>query len=389
MYLGQYNNVPHRRLFWTFITVVIIAALAVANFTLTRATITIHPKQTKKVSEVNITIDIHAVKPDFSSSVLPGRILELEGEITEDITNISLRRTEDFSSGIVEIKNIWKKDFYLRKGAELVQGESPEALGNKPKNIFLLDEETTAPANGSVTATVTAKKPGVAGNIPPGKFYFLRMSRWNRERIWAESKEAFSGGEKEIRVVTEEDINRAVNKVAEDLGKRELEKMKSQISTDEKTYPSLTRVEIIESHASVEPETETEKFQMRVRGKVSAIVLNEKDLKEMAIEKFKGSVGASSEISKINKGQIKYELDDSQTNDGKAKVKVIISGILVPKLSSQIFEKQPIIGYNYNALRERFSKFPEIDFIEVKFFPAWKKSVPSFKSQINFEVGVK
>jgi hypothetical protein len=375
-----------------------LAALAVINFALARATIVIHPKIERKESAINLAIDTKTLKPDFSSGILPGRILESQGEITKNITDVSARKVEDFAKGTVKIKNIWKKDFFLQKGAQLVVGESPasnasrsdagrpETIGASPKNIFVLDNDTVAVAEGEVSAAVTAKNKGLAGNIPPGKFYFLRMSKWNRERIWAENENNFTGGEIETKVVSAEDIARATQFAAEELGKQEIEKLKKDVPTDSKLSPALTRVEILESRASVAPEAQTDNFQMFVRGKVSSIVFNENDLKGIAIEKFKAQVGVSQEIAELDENGIKYELSDISGNDGKADVKVIVPAVLAPKLPSKILDKKSIVGYNEAALRERYAKFPEIEAIDVKFFPFWTKSVPSFEGQIGFEV---
>ncbi|PIU78277.1 MAG: hypothetical protein COZ28_01855 [Candidatus Moranbacteria bacterium CG_4_10_14_3_um_filter_44_15] len=388
MHLGRYDNSPSRKFFWLFVLLVTIVAIVVISLTLARATIIIHPKIEKKSNVISLAIDAKALKPGIANGILPGRIMESQGEITKDISDVSLRKTEDFAKGTVKIKNIWKKDFFLQKGAQLVQSESPEAVGLDPKNIFLLDNDTVAIAEGEVTASITAKNKGLTGNIDPGKFYFLRMSQWNRERIWAENEENFSGGEIETKVVSADDIARATQFTAEELGKQEIEKLKNQIPADSKLSPALTRVEILESRASVAPETTIDNFQMFVRGKVSSIVYNEKDLKDTAVEKFKEQISANQEISEIDEKNIKYELSDISGMDGKADVKISIPAILTPKLPSKMLDKKAIIGYNEAALRERYAKFTEIESIEVKFFPFWVKSVPSFEGQVGFEIRV-
>jgi hypothetical protein len=389
MHLGRYDNSPSRAFFRIFVVLVFLVALAIINFVLARATIVIRPKIEKKESGIELIIDTKILKPDFVSGVLPGRILESQGEITENVTDVSTRKVDDFAKGTVKIKNIWKKDFFLQKGAQLVVGESPEVVGTAPKNIFVLDNDTVAVAEGEVTATVAAKNKGIAGNIPPGRFYFLRMSKWNRERIWAENEENFSGGEIETKIVSADDVAHATQSTAEELGKQEIQKMSGQVPADSKLSPALTRVEILESRTSVAPETPAENFDMFVRGKISTIAYNEKDLRDTAIEKFKSQISINQEISEIDEENIKYELSDIGGADGKAEVKVIVSAVLTPKLPSKILDKKSIIGYNAAALQERYAKFPEIDSIDVKFFPFWVKSVPSFEGQVNFNIEAK
>lgn len=386
MHLGTYNNAPHRKFFWVFLLLVLVMAGVVINYTLARATIIIHPKVEKKASQVNITIDAKAQKPDLENSIQTGKIVEIQGELNQTVAAETLHKVEDFAKGAVTIKNIWKKDFFLQAGAQLIEGDSPETVGLAPKNIFVLDSDTNVPANGEIEAAVTAKNRGLAGNIPPGKFYFLRMSQWNRDRIWAENETYFSGGEKETRVVSQDDIIKAIQRTAEDLGKQEIEKIKLQTADNEKVSPALTRVEILESRASVAPETEAENYEVYVKGKVSTIVFNEKSLKDMALEKFKEQVGSDREIENIDENSIKYELSDLSGNDGKAEVKITVPAVLMSKLPSKILDKQAIIGYNASALRERYAKFPEVDSIDVKFFPFWVKSVPSFEGQTSFDV---
>jgi hypothetical protein len=386
MHLGRYDNSPHRKFFWVFVLLVAIAAGVIINYTLSRATIVIRPKIENKSTEVKLTVDAKALKPDLSSLILPGRIVESEGEINRDAGTITVRNVEDFAKGTVKIKNIWKKDFFLQTGAQLVQGDSPESVGDGQKNIFLLDHEVNVPANGELEAPVTAKSKGISGNIPSGKFYFLRMSKWNRERIWAENESEFSGGEIETKVVTQDDISKAIQIAAEELGKQEIEKLKGKLASEEKVSPGLTRVEILEGRASVAPETVAGSFQVFVRGKVASIIYSEKDLKEMGIEKFKAQVSANQEIVSIDENSIKYELTDLSGDDGKAEVKITIPAVLMSKLPSKILDKKSIVGYNKNALKERYAKFPEVDSIEVKFFPFWIKSVPSLESQVGFDV---
>ena len=389
MHLGRYDNSPSRAFFRIFVVLVFLVALAIINFVLARATIVIRPKIEKKESGIELIIDTKILKPDFVSGVLPGRILESQGEITENVTDVSTRKVDDFAKGTVKIKNIWKKDFFLQKGAQLVVGESPEVVGTAPKNIFVLDNDTVAVAEGEVTATVAAKNKGIAGNIPPGRFYFLRMSKWNRERIWAENEENFSGGEIETKIVSADDVAHATQSTAEELGKQEIQKMSGQVPADSKLSPAITRVEILESRTSVAPETPAENFDMFVRGKISTIAYNEKDLRDTAIEKFKSQISINQEISEIDEENIKYELSDIGGADGKAEVKVIVSAVLTPKLPSKILDKKSIIGYNAAALQERYAKFPEIDSIDVKFFPFWVKSVQSFEGQVNFNIEAK
>lgn len=386
MHLGRYNNSPSRKIFWIFVILAVAGAFVVINFTISRATIVIHPKIEKKENAISLTIDTKTLKSNFTNGILPGRILESQGEITKNIPDVSTRKVEDFAKGPIKIKNIWKKDFFLQKGAQLVQGESPEAVGFGPKNIFVLDNDTLAVAEGEVTANVTAKNKGLSGNIPSGKFYFLRMSKWNRERIWAENEESFWGGEIEIRIVSPDDIARATQATGEELGKQEIGKMSGQVPVDSKLSPALTRVEILESRASVAPETQMDNFEIFVRGKISTIAYNEKDLRDTAIEKFKSQVSVNQEISEIDEDGIKYELSNIGGADGKAEVKVFVPAILTPKLPSKMLDKKAIVGYNESALHERFAQFPEIDSIEVKFFPFWVKSVPSFEGQVGLEI---
>jgi hypothetical protein len=386
MHLGRYDNSPSRKFFWFFVFFAGLAALAIANFTLARTVIVIHPKIEKKNAAISLTVDTRALKPDPANLILPGRIIESQGEITKEVSEVTTRKVDDFAKGTAKIKNIWKKDFFLQAGAQLVQGDSPESVGTGLKNIFLLDHEVSVPANGEIEAPVTAKNKGLAGNIPPGKFYFLRMSKWNRDRIWAENENAFIGGEIVTTIASQDNINQGIQQTAENLGKQELEKIKNQLSAEEKVSEGLTRVEIIESRASVAPETTVDKFQAFVRGKVSSIAYSEKDLKEMAIERFKSQVGASQEIASIDENSMKYELSDISGTDGKAEVKITIPAVLMAKLPSKILDKKGIIGYNASALRERYAQFPEVDSIEAKFFPFWIKSVPSFEGQIGFDI---
>ena len=91
MHLGTYNNSPHRKFFWAFLLLVLVMAGLVINFTLARATIVIHPKIENRSTEVNLTVDAKALKPNLEDLVLPGRIVESTGEITKDVNVVTAR----------------------------------------------------------------------------------------------------------------------------------------------------------------------------------------------------------------------------------------------------------------------------------------------------------
>ena len=100
--------------------------------------------------------------------------------------------------------------------------------------------------------------------------------------------------------------------------------MKTKLSSDEKISQGLTRVEILESSASVAPDAAIQNYQATVKGKVSSIVYNEKDLENMAIEKFKSQVSSNQEVVSVDDKAIKYELSDISGTDGKAEVKISV-----------------------------------------------------------------
>lgn len=144
---------------------------------------------------------------------------------------------------------------------------------------------------------------------------------------------------------------------------------------------------MIEKKATVAPGAEAESFDINLKIEVQGVTINETDLETITEKRVQALSETNEEFVKYEPDSFNYSLTELNLLDKKAVIKAKIKGLFQTKLSSKVFDKKSIIGYNEQAIREHFSHYDTISGIEISFWPPFRKTVPNVESRI--EIGVK
>lgn len=350
----------------------ILIAFVVYN-SFSRAEITLTPK--KETEKIKFEVPIEKKENMTTQSALPGRILVTTLEEKQKITDIAKKQVDDKAQGKVII--------YNKRGESQALKPRTQLQSEKTGLIFRTDQRVVVPGGGQVEIGVTSDEVGEKTNIEPDRFNIVKIWKDWQSLIYAESKEKMTGGVREAKVATQEEIDRAKEKVANDLQQKALDSFKEGLSSGEQILENATAKEIIDWRASCKPDTRTEEFEMYVKVKIIAVVFDEKELFNLTLARLKEGVLENKEFVNFDQKSFAYSLQSYDEKNGTARIKVSLEGTSIYKISSSTFDKEKLVGRNVEEVEIYFKKNPDIENVKVSFSPFWVKTVPSLKDHIE------
>ncbi|MEW6407350.1 MAG: hypothetical protein AB1465_01535 [Patescibacteria group bacterium] len=377
MYQRLDSQKSYRGIFIFFVLITLALIIFVLYTSFSQAIITLTPKKDKVSVDFGIKIEKNE-KLDQEPKILAGRVLQTQETAEEKITDIPKIKTGDRAHGKVTIYNQNEEAMGIVAKTQLRH----ETTGQ----IFRTDQAINIPPRGKVEVEVTADQPGTNGEVEPDNFRLIKLSPEWQKIIYGESKEKFKIIQKEVKIATAEFMEKEKQKIVENLEDTARTKLEDKLSGSEKIPKKAIKYEILESKASVEPETETEEFTIFIRVKITALVFNEDILFNIAQEKIKEKTTSEQEFLKSDKESIKYEILNYDLNSQKTTVKVHLEGEVQSKLNAEEIDREKLLGRKDEEVKMYFNSDPKVENVEVLFSPFWVNRVPTLKDHIEIVV---
>lgn len=378
MYIGKIETgKSYKRIiiFFLILSILLITFVVYASFS--KAVIKIEPKKEEVSLEYEVRVEPNEDIDLSQLKNINGRLIQTEIKETQKITDIALKTVDDYAKGSVTIYNKLGHSQPLLPRTQLLSDSGV---------LFRTDQRVAVPAHGQVEVGITADQPGASGNIEPTHFTIVKIWQHWQNSIYAESSSPTSGGTKEVKIATQEEIDKAIEKVKNDLYLKGLENLKSQLNPSEKLNDLAIKTEIIESKPSIDPDAQVDEFDMNIKLKLTAAIFSEKTLIDLGIAKLKKNISGSKEFIDYNQEKTDYEVVEYNIDEGWSKIKVNLVGNIISKLGNQAFDKDKLSGRNREELIRYYASLPDIESVKVSFSPFWVNSVPSLKDHIEIIV---
>ncbi len=337
-----------------------------------KAKITLNLRKEK----IDTTFEIAVGKDKINATSVSGRFVEKEVAGSDEITDIKEKKVDDFASGKVTVFNKQNKALTLVASSQL-----------KPENSEIIFK-TTGPLilkpKGKVEMKIVAGQKGVAGNLTPTKFTFVKLWPGWKDLVYAENKEEFTGGEKTGRIVSEEDINNLRTKIVDDLFAKFFVDIKNEEKDNEELWDQLFKKEISGFKTSADASEEADKLKADLKLKITGVLLNREMLENLAIAKLKGQIIGEKEFAKLDDDNFKAEIIEMNPQKNQAIFKISCSAFLKPILAKEALDKEKITGLNYDEIKTYYKKYQEdIESVDVFFSPFWQKTVPGGNGNVE------
>lgn len=369
------------------ISVLVIILLLVSYVIFPKATVKIFVEPKVLENDTQVTADPKQDQVNEEAKIIPGQIVDTEISGSDKANATGKKQVGDAAKGTVIIYNKTSDSKTISKGTILTSSSGQKFTIDSSVNIASQSASDSGITFGKGTANATASSVGADGNIPSDSD--LSVAGFSGSQVSAKSQGNFSGGtSKEITVVSSDDQNKLLAKLASDLRKQAQQKLQEKLSSKKILEEGLGE-EIVKKSYSKNINDQASEFSLSLTVRYKGTAFEDKDLKQI--------------VSKLVTTQVPegFQLDLTQTEtqadvsklekDGKLIFLARFKAKLLPKLDIDKIRNQ----IKFKTTQEVSDILKGIDNVlgsEIKItpnLPGPLQRLPLLGKNINIEVGLK
>lgn len=357
----------------------IVITVAVATFIfLPTATVTLVLRTAPLL--VDETIIVRADQTDEPKAVA-GTAFFREVEVAGESPVTSTEVIGEIARGSVVLINRTLDEQPIKERSRLI---------TKDDQLFYLVKSATIPAGsggtiGSTTVEVEAAEAGTDGNIEPQRLDFAALDSSSRTLVYAEVRQALTGGAGEtVQVVKEEDLANARKTAAEQARTQVEQEIRAElpdgwVTLDESWTSEFasfdTEVKSNERHTTIPYKA---RIAVRVIGYEQAAL--EAELKEALTARLDKEY-------MLFPGPISYTttVEEVDWQEGQAKVATRITHTTIPQLSLDTL-KQKLNGRSETEAKSYLEGLSGVRSVDLKLWPFWVSSIPRIENRIKLDL---
>lgn len=376
------------------VVLLILFAVLFALYVLPEARIQITPGTEPITRDFEVRVDKNQETPNPSELAIRGKLFEEEISGSKTYSSTGSKNIGHTASGFVHIYNFSKTTLILRKDTTVLTAGNKkyfftQDVGNiRPTALIGLEEQEVDPSSLIPPVPVVAAGSGEQYNLPVGVRLEIENEVLGKQPkvLYAVVAENISGGTtKEVRVVTEADLNSAYSALAKELVSNSRSKLVAQ-DPESRLLDSGLVTAILEQKSSVAADTESAEFEAYVKIKLRALFYNEKDLRSVITQRIKRLL-PENKVLKEDKGFSRLQSNFLNINydQGLGILSNHYEGTIVYQVdTAELLEK--VKNKTPEEIREILLSRPEIAAVKIKFYPFWVKKAPKFTKKIYLEI---
>jgi hypothetical protein len=250
--------------------------------------------------------------------------------------------------------------------------------------LFRLDGPVNIPANGQLDTTAHADLPGASGDIAPSQFTIPGLPANLQDDIYAVSVEPASGGVSYIHVVSQANLDEAEKELTQEILSEAKLAMRAKVDT-KLTGDSYT-VETVERVSDTPPGTQAGTFNISLTVKVTGVYFDEAALAAAAKADLVSQLPDGYDLLSVNTDGLQVTVGATNLAKGTATVSVYLDGTAVISTSSDVLDKDRLVGKSANEIITLLQASDYIQDVSITFTPFWLKRVPTLKDHIKIIV---
>ncbi|NQU83226.1 MAG: hypothetical protein HQ536_00795, partial [Parcubacteria group bacterium] len=216
--------------------------------------------------------------------------------------------------------------------------------------------------------------------------FFTIPGLWEplQDKIYAWNTEPTAMSIKEMKLVRQEDLDHASEKLQNQL----LEEGKKQLNLTildnwaGKEFAAETIEEEFETEAGESSDVVRVSMELRVIG----ILYNKEDLQAIAKLKLEESISSDVDLVEINYEDMTVDIARYDLLAENANLEVVVRGDTILKSNSQIFDKNYLVGLDKESAIKYFKNFDSVKSVVIELQPFWLKRIPELRDHIEIKI---
>ena len=375
---------------WIILCLIFVVGGALFLHTvLAKVDVVIWPNASSVKFKEIVNADPSVLAVDLSKKIIPGVVLETEGELTKEFFSSGKKLKGEKAQGTIRVSNNYSSapqvlivnTRFISDGGKLFRSKNKIIV---PGQFSDNGKKQT----GFIDVPVEAAEAGEDYNIGPATFSIPGFAGTPKyTAFYGKTSLPMVGGFKgEVAVVSSDDLDKAVKNLGNTL-KEELKKsLLTKTSSDFILLENGIYQEIISQKFSAKAEDEAKSFNTTARMKVKAMVLKKSDMEQFVVEYLNTQIP---EGRKVYKDSLKIQPFLEQTDSKANKLVIAI------EFEATIFDsfnedslKQSLLGKNLNDAKTFLTSQTQIRKADIKASPFWLRNIPSSPNKVDIKLNI-
>lgn len=375
----------HPRRYWPWAggvaALVLIAVLGLA--VLPQAEVVLVARAEPVTRDLEIRVTTTAPARDSAELAIPGTLVEKEVSGSAMAPATGTKNIGTKASGFVYIYNFSKTTLILKKDTTTLTANGrkyffAQDVGNiRPTALLGLTEQEVDPSSLIAPVPVVAENPGGAYNLPTKARIEIQNEVFGARpgTLYATvAEDGLRGGsDKEVKVITEADIQNGYKSLIDQLVKQE------------NVPAEASDITILEQSTKGKAGTEAGEFEVSVKVKIRALTYKQSDVEDVITARLTRLLPQNKVLLTGASSRLQTQFSGVDLDAGTGTLKSHFEGQVVYRLDESEI-KMKIRGKTATEIKELLLSRPEIESVEVKFYPFWVKKAPKYAKKIDLTV---
>jgi len=341
--------------------------------------------------EVAVTLDKNAAGVSIDSATAPASLIAKELEQSKDFQATGKKEVGQKAKGTITISNKTGEPVSLGSSSKVKAASGLIFVTSSAVNVPAATAKIDSSGNVSVTAgkadvVVEASEPGTKYNLGPTSFTILDISAAKQANVFGQSSASLAGGTTEqITIVSSDDIENAKKSLQNDI----FNALKDAIKNENPNLQILEDVfsQDVESFQSSVPSgTQTDNFKATMKSKAKALAFEEKDFRQVVMEKAKVDIPADSMMVVSAQDEITTTLKSKDIEAGQMTVAGKLLSKIGPKIDTEKIRAQAV-NKTFSNLAPQIKSVAGVEDVKIQTMPEnWLKRTPLLKYNIKVKL---
>lgn len=365
----------YRKISFFFIALTVLLLGSIFYFYFVSLTIEVIPKKERKSDKVSFTVSgqSNGQEPSFG-----------KGSVDGAVEQIPVKEEGKFLATGAEILGreiIGKAVIYNNKGDKQVLIATTRLMSPEGK-VYRIKERVEIPPNGSKEVEIYTDEPSEEMAIGPTRFTLPALWAGLQDKVYAESKTAFSYNTQVKKYIQQIDIDKGL----QDLKASLVDKVSRQFGDNYKGFDKVI-FEIDKNSLQVNPSAKAndsvEDFIISLSAKVNVVAFKRADAEQLAREKFLSKAPPEKKVIGLEASETKYNLSSTDFATGQAVVEASFVGFQSARKGDALVEREKLIGLNESQISDYLTNSDNFSDFKIKFSPSFMKKAPALVDRIK------
>lgn len=366
--------------------ILLIAGYVMAFMVLPKATVTLETDTSNLDTNLTLIADPNAQRLDKENGIIPAINKEFRKTDTEKVAATGEKNLGKKATGSVtlSLSNCSSQQLSISAGTTVSTGNisyvTQESATLQSVEIGGDCRNEDFPNISSRTVDVVAQSPGERYNVDSNKSFTVA----GYSAVSATNDDAMSGGtDKIVKIVTQEDVDKARDAITKRAGDEAPEDLKEDIQ-DEGYMPIEETLKSGNPTVTSSPEVGAEANEVTITSTTvfNMLGVKENDLKTLVEEDVKQKIDPETQVIRDNglsKANIRVEQASPNGQTTLALQTIVVAG---PELNEEALKKE-IAGKKRGEIQDMLKKRPGVNEVEVEYSPFWVQSTPKSADKIT------